>query len=60
MSPSLSVDPLLYRLGPGIIMLPTPQKEAYAISILRTCRDMLDISGSGEHRSIHGLQYAII
>lgn len=25
-----------------------------------TCRDTLAISGSGEHRSIHGLQAAII
>jgi len=39
---------------------PTPQKEAYAISIFRTCRDMLDIKGSGEHRSIQGLEYAMI
>lgn len=40
-------------------MLPTPQNEAYAISIFKTCRDMLEINGSEEHKSIQGLEYAM-
>lgn len=36
-----------------------PQKEAYAISMFRTCLDMLLISGSWEHKSIHGLETAM-
>jgi hypothetical protein len=40
-------------------MFPTPQKEAYAISIFKTCREIFDIKGSEEHKSIHGLEYAI-
>ena len=43
-----------------MIMLPTPQKEAYAISMFRTWREILEISGSVEHKSIQGLEYAII
>jgi hypothetical protein len=39
--------------------LPTPQNEAYAISMFKTCLDMLLISGSGEHKSIHGLEKAM-
>ena len=43
-----------------MIIFPTPQNEAYAISMFKTCRDILDIRGSVEHRSIHGLAYAMI
>lgn len=32
-----------------------PQKAAYETSSLSTCREKSAVSGSGEHRSIHGL-----
>ena len=42
-----------------MMTLPMPQNEAYAISMFRTCLDILLIKGSDEQRSIHGLEYAI-
>lgn len=46
--------------GPGMTILRTPQKLAYATSRLRAWRDKSATKGSSEQRSIHGLEYAMI
>jgi hypothetical protein len=40
-----------------MMMVLAPQKLAYAASRFKTWRETLEICGSGEHKSIQGLEY---